>query len=106
MLFLLAIVLLLVLSGPWNLVGFAICLVLFLGEAYLWNRTVRHRRSPVGAQTLVGAEGRVVTACRPKGQERLDGEIWKARCEAGADPGERVRVVGRKALTLVVERID
>lgn len=106
MFFLLAIVLLLVLHHPWNIVGFAVCLVLFLGEGYLWNRTVRGRRATVGAQTLIGKEGRVVSPCRPKGQVRLNGEIWEARCTAGADPGERVRVVGRDRLTLVVERID
>lgn len=106
MFFLLAIVLLLVLDHPWNFVGFAICLVLFLGEGYLWNRTVRHRRAAVGPQTLIGEEAEVVSPCRPDGQVRLNGEIWEARCAAGASPGERVRVVGRNRLTLVVERID
>lgn len=106
MFFLLAIVLLLVLDHPWNFVGFGICLVLFLGEGYLWNRTVRHRRAAVGPQTLIGREAEVVSPCRPRGQVRLNGEIWEARCAAGAGPGERVRVVGRERLTLVVERID
>jgi membrane protein implicated in regulation of membrane protease activity len=103
-LFILAIVLLFVLPHPWDIVGFAICLGLGFGEVYLWNRTVRGRRSSVGAQTLIGSEARVVSPCRPEGQVRLDGEIWAARCEAGADPGETVRVVGRNRLTLLVER--
>jgi membrane protein implicated in regulation of membrane protease activity len=34
---------------------------------------------------------------------RLNGEIWEARCAAGASPGDRVRVIGRDGLTLVVE---
>jgi membrane protein implicated in regulation of membrane protease activity len=34
---------------------------------------------------------------------RLDGEIWAARCNAGASPGDRVRVIGRERLLLVVE---
>jgi membrane-bound serine protease (ClpP class) len=103
-LFLLAVVLLLVLPGPWDIVGFTVCLVLGLGEAYLWNRTVLGRRSTVGAQTLIGAEARVISSCRPDGQVQLNGEIWAARCDAGVDPGETVRVVGRNGLTLVVER--
>ena len=37
------------------------------------------------------------------GQIRLQGEIWAARCEAGAVPGDRVRVTGRDGLTLIVE---
>jgi membrane-bound serine protease (ClpP class) len=64
---------------------------------------VKHRRKVVGAQTLIGKDAVVSTPCRPVGQVRLDGEIWEARCESGASPGDRVRVVGRKGLTLLVE---
>ena len=39
------------------------------------------------------------------GQVRIGGEIWQARCEAGADTGETVRVVGLNGLTLLVERV-
>lgn len=105
MLFIAAIVLLLVLPHPWGLVGLTACLVLWLGELYLWNRTVRGRRAAVGAATLIGSEAKVLLACRPDGQIRLKGEIWAARCAAGADAGETVRVVGRKGLTLQVERV-
>jgi membrane-bound serine protease (ClpP class) len=104
-LFVVAVVLLLVLPGPWDLVGFAACLVLGLGELFLWNRTVRGRRPSVGAQTLIGSDAEALTDLRPDGQVRLNGEIWAARCAAGAAEGERVRVVGRKGLTLVVERL-
>jgi membrane protein implicated in regulation of membrane protease activity len=99
-----ALVLLLVLPWPWNLVGFVTALVLFLGELFFWNRRVRGRRKEVGAQTLIGKAAAVVSACRPDGQVRLSGEIWAARCEGGADTGETVTVVGRDGLTLVVER--
>jgi membrane protein implicated in regulation of membrane protease activity len=104
-LFLVAVVLLLVLGGPWNVVGFLVCVVLGFGELFLWNRTVRGRRPAVGAQTLVGREAEVLSDCRPDGQVRLNGEIWDARCVAGAAEGETVRVVGRKGLTLLVERV-
>ena len=104
MLFIAAVVLLLVLPHPWDLVGFVVCLVLGLGELFLWNRTVKGRRAAVGAQTLVGSDAEVVTDCRPDGQVRLNGEIWAASCAEGAARGETVRVVGRKGLTLVVER--
>jgi membrane protein implicated in regulation of membrane protease activity len=46
---------------------------------------VKHRRRAVGAETLIGREAVVTTACRPNGQVRLDGELWEARCEAGVD---------------------
>ena len=104
MLFLLAFVLLIVLDSPWNIVGFGICFVLGMGELLLWNRTVRRKPAVVGAQTLIGREATVIAPCRPEGQVQLDGEIWQARCAAGADPGDNVRVTARDGLLLVVER--
>jgi membrane protein implicated in regulation of membrane protease activity len=103
LLIILAIALLLLLPSPWSFVGFFGVFALWLVELGLWNRTVRHRRKVVGAQTLIGKDAVVSTPCRPVGQVRLDGEIWEARCESGASPGDRVRVVGRKGLTLLVE---
>jgi|SRR6186997_2999246 membrane protein implicated in regulation of membrane protease activity len=104
MLIILAVVLLLVLPGPWDVIGFAVALALGVGELFLWNKTVKRQRRVVGAQTLIGADALVLAACRPDGQVRVNGEIWAARCEAGADEGETVRVVGRDRLTLTVDR--
>jgi membrane-bound serine protease (ClpP class) len=103
MLIFLAIVLLLVLPSPWNAVAFAVLLPLWVLELLAWNRTVKRRRRAVGAETLIGREAVVTVPCRPRGQVRLDGETWEARCEAGAPTGDRVRVTGREALTLLVE---
>lgn len=103
MLIILAIALLLLLPSPWSFVGFLGVFGLWLVELLLWNRTVKHRRKVVGAQTLIGREAVVSAPCRPVGQVRLDGEIWAARCNAGASPGDRVRVVARERLMLVVE---
>lgn len=103
MLIILAIALLLLLPSPWSFVGFFGVFALWLVELGLWNRTVRHRRKVVGAQTLIGRDAVVSTPLRPVGQVRLGGEIWEARCDAGASPGDRVRVVGRNGLQLVVE---
>ena len=44
-------------------------------------------------------------ACRPLGEVSVRGEIWQARCEAGADAGDIVRIVGLDGLTLVVEPV-
>ena len=98
-------VLLLLLPSPWNLIASGVCLALFVGELAFWNRTVRHR-AQTGAETLIGKTATVVSACRPDGQVRLDGEIWDARCAEGADPGDTVAVVSRDELTLVVERVS
>lgn len=104
MLILLAIPLLLLLPSPWNVIATLILLPVWLLELLGWNRSMKHRRRAVGAETLIGREALVTTACRPSGQVRLDGELWEARCEAGADTGETVTVAAREGLTLVVER--
>jgi len=105
MLIFLAIALLLLLSSPWNLIAFLVLLPVWVLELFGWNRTTKRYRKSVGADTLIGREAVVSVSCRPVGQVRLDGEIWEARCEAGAGIGERVRVTGRKRLTLIVEPV-
>lgn len=65
-------------------------------------------RAPVrvGPETLTGATGRVVEACRPEGEVRVNGEVWRARCDAHARVGDRIRVLDRIGLTLVVDRLE
>jgi membrane protein implicated in regulation of membrane protease activity len=98
-----AFVLLLLLSSPWNLLAFGIAGILGIGELFAWNRTVRHRRKQVGAQTLIGRIAIVVSPCRPLGQVRVDGETWAARSATGATTDDKVSIVGRERLTLIVE---
>jgi len=102
--FVLAIVLLLVLDDPWNWTAFGICIIFGCFEVFGWSRSVRGLRVRAGAETLIGQTARVVTPCRPVGQVSVAGELWQARCEAGADEGEEVTVVGRDGLLLTVER--
>ena len=47
----------------------------------------------------------MVTACYPDGQVRVQGEIWAARCEENAAPGDRVVVDGLDGITLRVRRV-
>jgi membrane protein implicated in regulation of membrane protease activity len=98
-----AFLLLLLLPAPWNIVGFLVVIPLWILELLAWNRSMKGRRKAVGAQTLLGREAVVMTACRPRGQVRIDGEIWKARCDAGAGEGDTVRIVDRDNLALIVE---
>lgn len=93
-----------VLPGSWTLPVVVAASVVEIGEAFLWIRLSQRGRVRMGPETLVGKTADVVTACRPLGQVRLQGELWQARCAAGADPGERVRVRGLDGLTLLVER--
>jgi membrane-bound serine protease (ClpP class) len=105
MLIFLAVALLLILSSPWNVIAFLVLLPLWVLELFGWNRTTKRHKKAVGAETLIGREAVVSEPCRPVGQVRLDGEIWEARCEAGASTGDRVRITGRNRLTLIVEPI-
>lgn len=92
-----------VVPKPWGLVLVAAAAVVEVGESFFWVHLSRRRRIQMGAETLIGASAEVVTECRPLGQVRLQGELWRARCELGASPGETVRIVGRDSLTLLVE---
>ena len=102
MLILLAIILLFVLPSPWSVVAFVAIAALWIAELLFWRHKVKDNKKVVGAHTLIGRTAEVVAPCRPIGQVRFDGELWSARCAAGADVGETVRVTGRNRLTLDV----
>lgn len=72
-------------------------------ELVFWQRLLRRRRVATGAEGMVGEAGVVVEPCEPVGTVRVRGEIWKARCEASARPGDAVRVSAVDGLTLAVE---
>jgi membrane protein implicated in regulation of membrane protease activity len=91
-----------VLDPPWDVLVVVGALVLEVGEIFFWFWYSRRRRVQVGAETLIGRPGVVITACRPLGQVRTDGEIWAARCSSGADVGTAVTIEGRDGLTLLV----
>jgi membrane-bound serine protease (ClpP class) len=92
-----------VLPSPWGIVAVAGAAVLEVGETAFWIWLSKRRRPQVGAEALIGASAEVVTVCRPLGNVRVAGELWRARCEAGADPGDTVRIRALEGLTLVVE---
>lgn len=92
-----------VLPSPWGIVAVAGAAVLEVGETAFWIWLSKRRRPQVGAEALIGATAAVVTPCRPLGYVRVAGELWRARCEAGADPGDTVRIRALEGLTLVVE---
>jgi membrane protein implicated in regulation of membrane protease activity len=95
-----------VLPSPWNLVAVVVGAALEVGEASFWWWFSRRRKATVGAETLVGRSGTVVTPCLPRGQVRVFGEIWDATCADGAGTGDPVivRSVDVDGLTLLVER--
>jgi membrane protein implicated in regulation of membrane protease activity len=93
-----------VLPVEWAIPVVVLGAIVEVGETFFWLWYSRRRRAQVGAETLIGELAEVVTRCAPNGQVRLQGEIWRARCDEGADRGEQVRVTALEELTLVVER--
>jgi membrane-bound serine protease (ClpP class) len=64
------------------------------------------RRIAFGGESLVGGSAVVVTPLVPEGLIRMGGEQWSARATQGSvSPGEKVTVVGREGLCLLVRRV-
>ena len=68
----------------------------------------RNKPARTGGDELMGMKGSTIRELDPKGQIRLRGELWSATSANDETiPGKvEVRVVGRKGLTLIVERIE
>lgn len=93
------------LPWPWNLAMILGGLVVELGEL-AWGLSLARRWKPrTGAEAMIGEEARVVSACRPLGEVRVQGELWRAHCDEGADAGETVRIERIDGLTLVAARL-
>lgn len=93
------------LPAPWGYVAVAAGAVYELAEIAVLVWYSRRRGATTGAEALPGTVGAVVTACRPLGQIRVEGELWRARCDEGADPGDTVVVESLGPdLTLIVHR--
>jgi membrane-bound serine protease (ClpP class) len=92
-----------VLPSPWGLVAVAVGAALEIAEstAFIWWS--KRRQASVGVQSLVGRSGVAIDALWPDGQVRVSGEIWKARCRGGCDPGSAVVVRGIDGLVLEVD---
>lgn len=103
MLLILAVVLLIFVPSPWNVVAFAGLLVAAAIEVGYWRRRVKDHKLQTGAETLIGSRAKVVSACHPDGQVSIEGALWNARCSDGADRDQIVTVVRRDGLLLIVE---
>ena len=64
-------------------------------------RTQR-QKTTTGMEGLIGQVGTARTPLRPEGRIFVGGELWSARCEEGAEAGDKVRVQAVKGLILMV----
>ncbi len=92
-----------VVPDPWTVPVIGLAVVVEIAETLFWMRHSRRGSLKAGPETMIGEIGRVVTSCDPIGEVRLHGEMWRARCDHGTAAGQRVRIVARDGLTLLVE---
>lgn len=88
-----------VLPSPWGLVAVIAGGVIDITESVALLKWSKRRRSPVGAEALVGQRALVISPT----QVRVAGEIWGARANRSLVPGDDVTVRSFDGLTLVVE---
>ena len=93
-------------SAPWSVVLLLVACGLEAIEILLlrrWAKRLDRRTKPTtAAAAIVGQSARVVETCNPVGTVHVHGELWQARCDAGAAAGETVTVEALDGLTLVV----
>ena len=92
---------LLFLDGVWRVLVIVAVALIELFEIFVWLRW-RKVKSTTGTESLVGMKGQVVTECRPEGQIKIKGQIWKAHCRDGAATGDEVVVDKVDGLRLLV----
>lgn len=88
-------------EGPWRWVVIfgGLCWEAAEIALYLKWRKVKAR---TGHETLVGATGRAVTDCSPKGQAQIRGQIWTVTSDPGVTAGSDVKVIATDGLRLRV----
>jgi membrane-bound serine protease (ClpP class) len=74
---------------------------------FLLRLALKARRSKtrMGGDAMIGQLAVVTQRLAPSGQVMVNGELWQAESATPAASGERVRVLGLRDLTLLVERV-
>ena len=104
MLFLIALFLaIFFLPEPWGIIAVGIAATIDIVETFVFMWWSKRRRARVGIGSLVGKPGVALSTLWPEGQVKVDGEIWRARCDGGCDAGTEVVVRAVEGLTLVVD---
>ena len=78
MLLLLALVLLIAVPSPWNVIGALATGALGVVEVAYWQRRMRRVKVQTGVENLVGATGEAAERLGPSGHVRVLGELWDA----------------------------
>jgi membrane-bound serine protease (ClpP class) len=85
------------------LIAIVVAAAIDIVETAFFVRWSKRRRTAVGLETLVGRHAVVVRPLSPRGQVKLDGEVWEARAQYDLLPGDEVVVRAVDGLVLEVE---
>ncbi|MCX7797189.1 MAG: nodulation protein NfeD [Melioribacter sp.] len=89
------------------IIAVTILTALFFAFALGKGIAAQKRKPSTGIEGMIGEIGKAISKISTKapGQILLHGEIWTAECKNGEiNPGEKVRVVDRSNLILIVEK--
>lgn len=92
-----------VLPSPWGWIAVLGAFAIDAVETTFFVRWSKRRRAVVGVGTLVGRTAVVVRPLAPRGQVKLDGEVWEARSATDVELGREVVVTAIDGLVLEVE---
>lgn len=94
---------LLLVPPPWGWILVIVAAAADTVETAVFLWWSKRRRSVVGLDALVGQRAVVVTVLAPRGQVRVQGEIWEAVSPVPVEPGLGVVVRAVNGLLLDVE---
>ena len=84
-------------------VGMALLSAAFFAGVLGFAAQARQRPVRTGAEQMIGSVGEVVSWTGDVGRVHVNGEMWQARSKQSLSKGQKVRVVSRTDLTLIVE---
>ena len=94
-----------VIPSPWGWVTVIVAGLIDIAETGFFVWWSKRRRVLVGIEAIVGRTGVATDDLWPDGQVRVNGELWRARCDGGCDAGTAVVVRAVDGLTLEVEPV-
>ncbi len=91
-------------TGRESLISVALVMSGIFGFVVYKVAQARRMKVKGGPEELVGKIGAVTSVLAPKGEVRIEGQIWRAESISGeVKEGEQVEIVGREGLTLKVK---
>ncbi len=91
----------------WGLAILIIGLAAYSGVMYRVGRQTFFIKPRVATENIIGSQGTVTKPLAPEGYVKVQGVLWKAKCnESELAEGQEVEVIGLEGLRLVVKPIN